>query len=339
MRPGRIGGRRITLVLPIAVAVVLLGGGIAIWAGSGGGTRATAFDEPGPVVASSAPVLDPVVSMPPTSTAVSTTTRSPTTTTTVRRTTSTRPATRSAGTGAGDTVRAPAGSRAFTFVNKQHQTIWLAGWQQTAQPALTTSGWVLPAGQQVTVVVPDKWNGRFWGRTGCGFNSAGRGHCVTGDCGGVFQCKGYGAIPATLAEYNLNSFDNLDFYDVSMVDGSNLPMYVNITKGGTADRISSTGCVAAGCTKPVTCPSELVVAGGAGCESPCAKLGGDQFCCQGRYSSRDTCDPTRWRPEDYAKVVWKDAEPYAYSYVDDDATSTFTCTGECDYRITFGTTP
>jgi hypothetical protein len=37
--------------------------------------------------------------------------------------------------------------------------------------------------------------------------------------------------------------------------------------------------------------------------------------------------------------VWKDAEPYAYSYVDDDATSTFTCTGECDYRITFGTTP
>ena len=27
------------------------------------------------------------------------------------------------------------------------------------------------------------------------------------------------------------------------------------------------------------------------------------------------------------------------SYSDDDATSTFTCTGECGYRITFGTTP
>jgi hypothetical protein len=123
------------------------------------------------------------------------------------------------------------------------------------------------------------------------------------------------------------------------VDGSNLPMYVNITKGGTADKISSTGCVAAGCTKAVRCPAALVVDGGAGCESPCAKLGGDQYCCQGKYSSRDACDSAQWQPEDYAKIVWKDAEPYAYSYVDDDATSTFTCTGECDYRITFGTTP
>jgi len=31
--------------------------------------------------------------------------------------------------------------------------------------------------------------------------------------------------------------------------------------------------------------------------------------------------------------------PYAYSYADDDATSTFACKGRCDYRITFGLTP
>jgi hypothetical protein len=30
------------------------------------------------------------------------------------------------------------------------------------------------------------------------------------------------AIPATLAEYDMNAWDGLDFYDVSMVDGSNL---------------------------------------------------------------------------------------------------------------------
>jgi hypothetical protein len=41
---------------------------------------------------------------------------------------------------------------------------------------------------------------------------------------------------------------------------------------------------------------------------------------------------------DYA-AVFKSAEPYAYSYVDDDATSVFTCSGVCDYRITFGITP
>jgi ribosomal protein L24E len=41
---------------------------------------------------------------------------------------------------------------------------------------------------------------------------------------------------------------------------------------------------------------------------------------------------------DYA-AVFKHAEPYAYSYVDDDATSVYTCKGKCDYRITFGVTP
>jgi hypothetical protein len=38
-------------------------------------------------------------------------------------------------------------------------------------------------------------------------------------------------------------------------------------------------------------------------------------------------------------AVFKKAEPFAYSYVDDDATSTFTCAGECGYRITFGLSP
>jgi thaumatin family protein len=234
----------------------------------------------------------------------------------------------------------PGGDRTFTFVNKTTQTIWLAGWQQTAKPALSTTGWVLPAGRTVTVGVPDHWNGRFWGRTGCTFNASGNGHCQTGDCGGKFRCKGYGGIPATLAEYNLNSYDNLDFYDVSMVDGSNLPMYINITHGKTADKVSSTGCVIAGCTKPVDCPTVLDVLAGrkvVGCISACARLNTDQYCCRGAWAPRAKCDPTKW-PVDYASV-FKKAEPYAYSYSDDDATSTFTCAGECDYRITFGLSP
>jgi Thaumatin family len=232
------------------------------------------------------------------------------------------------------------GDRRFTFVNKTAHTIWLAGWQQTPKPALTTSGWVLPAGNTLTVGVPDHWNGRFWGRTGCAFNSGGIGHCQTGDCNGKFQCKGYGGIPATLAEYNLNSFDDLDFYDVSMVDGSNLPMYINSTGGQTADKISTSGCVAAGCTKPVDCPAVLQVTVGGkvvGCISACARLNTDQYCCRGQWAPRSACDPTKW-PVDYAEV-FKKAEPYAYSYSDDDATSTFTCKTDCNYRITFGLTP
>ena len=231
--------------------------------------------------------------------------------------------------------------RLVTFVNQMAQTIWVAA-APNANTPLAATGWMLPAGQSVTITTPNNLNTRFWGRTGCVFDSAGAGHCQTGDCGGLFQCKGWGTIPATLAEVNFDAWDGLDFYDVSMVDGSNLPLYINITKssGGTKDKISPNGCVAAGCTKPVACPSALdVKAGGAvvGCISACARLGGDQYCCRGQWSSRSACDPTKW-PVDYAEV-FKSAEPYAYSYVDDDATSVFTCSGVCDYRITFGITP
>ena len=235
-----------------------------------------------------------------------------------------------------------AGSRRLvTFVNQMSQTIWVAAAPNPATP-LAATGWVLPAGQSVTITTPNNLNTRFWGRTGCVFDSAGVGHCQTGDCGGLFQCKGWGTIPATLAEVNFDAWDNLDFYDVSMVDGSNLPMYINITKssGGTKDKISSDGCVPAGCTKPVVCPSILDVKVGStvvGCISACARLGTDQLCCRGQWSSRAACDPANW-PVDYA-AVFKRAEPYAYSYVDDDATSVFTCQDVCDYRITFGITP
>jgi hypothetical protein len=225
-----------------------------------------------------------------------------------------------------------------TFVNKTSQTIWVAAAPDAKHP-LSATGWVLPVGHSVTITVPDHWNSRFWGRTGCVFNASGTGHCATGDCGGRYQCTGWGTIPATLAEYNLDAWDGLDFYDVSMVDGSNLPMYINIAKGGT-DKISPNGCVPAGCTTAVACPSALQVkAGGAvvGCISPCARFNTDQYCCRGQWAPRANCDPTKW-PVDYA-AVFKKAEPYAYSYSDDDATSTFTCKGTCDYRITFGLTP
>lgn len=230
-----------------------------------------------------------------------------------------------------------AGWRVFTLVNRVGQTIWVGAGEQSPQPALNTTGWLLRPGQSVSVRVPDHWNGRFWGRTGCSFDAAGRGHCETGDCAGRFQCPGYGTIPATLAEFNLNSWNGLDFYDVSLVDGSNLPMWINTVGGTTRDPISANGCSAAGCTHLVDCPKELQVhAGGGtvGCESPCGVFGTDQYCCRAQWAPRSQCRPDQW-PVDYA-ALFKKAEPFAYSYVDDDATSTFTSNGEAGYRITFG---
>jgi hypothetical protein len=107
-----------------------------------------------------------------------------------------------------------------TFVNRVSQTIWVGAAQNPAHP-LARTGWKLLPGHSLTITVPKHWNGRFWGRTGCVFR-AGRGHCQSGDCGGRYQCTGNGTIPATLAEYDMNAWDGLDFYDVSMVDGSNM---------------------------------------------------------------------------------------------------------------------
>jgi hypothetical protein len=235
-------------------------------------------------------------------------------------------------------VSAASGARKVTFVNKLTKTIWVAASPDPAHP-LRPTGWVLGPGRSVTITVPNHWNGRFWGRTGCVFRH-GRGHCQTGDCDGKLQCTGWGAVPATLAEYDLDAFDGLDFYDVSMVDGSNLPMYINVTRGRAAKKVSPRGCIPAGCTKPVSCPKVLrVKAGGhvVACESACLRFGTDQYCCRGKWSSRAQCNPAKW-PVDYARV-FKRAEPYAYSYVDDDATSVYVCKGRCDYRIVFGITP
>jgi hypothetical protein len=234
---------------------------------------------------------------------------------------------------------AAAGAHLITIVNADDQTIWAAV-NQNAQHPIPVTGWKLAPGQSVTFPVPSGWGGRVWGRTGCSFNSAGAGHCQTGDCGGVFQCKGAGAPPATLAELTLDSFDGLDFYDVSLVDGSNLPMYINTTHRVGADPVSPTGCYQGACTKPIVCPSAMQVKSGSqpvACTTACQAFGGDAYCCRGAWAGRENCNPAKW-PVDYAKLVYKDAEPYAYSYAFDDS-ATMACKGGCYYKVTFGVTP
>jgi Thaumatin family len=229
-----------------------------------------------------------------------------------------------------------ASERTLTLINHTRATIWPAAWPGSLSGR---TGWTLPAGHSVSITVPDRWNARLWGRTGCRFDR-GHGHCQTGDCGGLYQCGGWGQIPATLAEYDMDSYDHLDFYDVSMVDGSNLPMYITIAHGRTKNRISADGCErAVGCTSTVRCPVALQVHSSGrvvACISPCARFHTDRYCCRGTYA--DGCSPATTWPINYARV-FKLAEPYAYSWSGDDATSVFTCAGGCDYRITFGVTP
>jgi hypothetical protein len=224
---------------------------------------------------------------------------------------------------------APAGKRLITVVNRTPKTVWAV----VTNTAVYPQGRQLAPGQGLSVTVANNWGGRIWGRTGC--TSTAAGHCATGDCTSV--CEGANP-PTTLGEFTFDAYAGMDFYDVSMVDGSNLPMWINISHTTTVDPVSSSGCYKGVCTSDVDCPTAMQAVSGAqvvGCKPPCAAFGGDAYCCRGAWAGRDNCVPSKW-PVDYTQV-FKRAAPYAYSYAFDDG-ATMPCKGACYYGVTFGTT-
>jgi hypothetical protein len=216
-----------------------------------------------------------------------------------------------------------AGAITFTFANRCTDTVWPGLLSGSGSPPLETTGFALPPGQSRSLYGPTGWSGRFWGRSGCDFDGRGKGTCATGDCGsGEVECRGAGATPpATLAEFTLDGDGGKDFYDVSLVDGYNLPMLV---------QPSSPGCPDTGCLVDLNerCPSELSSAGGRACRSACEAFGKPEYCCNGAYATPDTCHPSQY------SQLFKNACPKSYSYAYDDGTSTFTC-NHTDYTITF----
>ncbi|KAK6136633.1 hypothetical protein DH2020_029616 [Rehmannia glutinosa] len=212
----------------------------------------------------------------------------------------------------------------FTFVNKCEYTVWPGILANAGSPRLDTTGFELPQSSTRSFIAPAGWSGRFWARTGCSFSDSETGSCQTGDCGsGQPECNGSGAAPpATLAEFTLGT-GGLDFYDVSLVDGYNLPMIVEATGG--SGMCASTGCVT---DLNRVCPSELRVGGGEACKSACEAFGSPEYCCSGTFNSPAAC-----RPSVYSQM-FKMACPRSYSYAYDDPTSTFTCSG-ADYTVTF----
>jgi hypothetical protein len=198
-------------------------------------------------------------------------------------------------------------------------------------------GFALNSWEVRSVTVPREWEGRFWGRTDC--DSSGR--CVTGDCGNRLECQGAGgAPPATLAEFRFDGWPgNLDYYDVSLVDGYNLPIQIKPINGYTKTSDGKYDCNTAGCYKDLNaiCPSELAVKKGewtVACKSACEAFQTDLYCCRGAHNTPQTCRAESF-PKNYPKI-FKEACPDAYSYAYDDQTSTFTCKGpNTGYLITF----
>ncbi|XP_051130221.1 thaumatin-like protein 1b [Andrographis paniculata] len=215
-------------------------------------------------------------------------------------------------------------SAVFTVENNCRFTIWPA--ILTGRGGAVLSGFELAPRAAQSVAVAPPWSGRVWGRYNCKNN--GTFVCDSGDCvTGKIPCDTAGGIPpVTLVEFTLAGADNKDFFDVSLVDGFNLPVAV---------APSRRSCPPTSCPADVNsgCPAEFAVRGGdgnvVGCKSACVALNQPEYCCSGEFSTPEKCPPTKY------SMMFKRQCPQAYSYAYDDATSTFTCPNGGDYRITF----
>jgi len=158
---------------------------------------------------------------------------------------------------------------------------------------IVPASWEIQHAQSAQLCIPKGWGGRFWGRTGCTQQDGGL-SCRTGQCGppypatGELECTSSGNAPMTLFEPTLDTIQGVgivDFYDVSLVSGYNVPLEV---------KPSSSGCVVTGaCTSDLneTCPTALQVTGPACTQGECP-LGGfcvDDVCVVGCLDPCDAC--------------------------------------------------
>ena len=159
--------------------------------------------------------------------------------------------------------------------------------------------------------------------------------------GGRIGCQQWGAVPTTLAEFGLNGWGNQDFYDISQVDGFNLPMSIVPVAGTYKKALNGHyDCNPIVCTADVNgkCPPELAIKSGGrtiACQSACTKFRTEAYCCSGSMNDRNKCTAAKF-PHNYPGY-FKGLCPDAYSWAFDDATSVFTCHGNprTAYEIVF----
>ncbi|KIJ56338.1 hypothetical protein M422DRAFT_57689 [Sphaerobolus stellatus SS14] len=236
-------------------------------------------------------------------------------------------------------------ARTFTVTNNCPFTIWPAIFTDlnvgTAVPDAPT-GWEAPEFSSMTFSVPNNWQaGRIWGRRNCDFSTnPGPNSCLDGGCNGGLLCDphtGGGVPPASLAEWTLGLNGQPDFYDVSLVDGYNLPMRIT----------NNVGCPVADCPVDLgpNCPAQLKgpfdsTGFPVGCRSACeANLDGNPTdsanCCSGSHNTPATCPPSGVEFYSYFKGNCPNA--YAYAFDESSGTALWTCDSskQADYTLTF----
>ncbi|KAG8942665.1 hypothetical protein FRC04_003566 [Tulasnella sp. 424] len=240
-------------------------------------------------------------------------------------------------------VGAASAARTFTVYNACPFTIWPAVFTDlnvgSATPSVAT-GWEAPAWSTKTFSVPDNWKaGRIWARRNCNFaTNPGPNSCLDGGCNGGLLCDphtGTGVPPATLAEFTLSAADGNDWYDVSLVDGYNLPMRIT----------NSAGCHVADCPVDLgpNCPSALKgpfdsTGFPVGCKSDClvdSNPTNSPSCCSGSHNTPATC-PNSGVPH-YSYFKSNCPNSYVYAYDESSGTALWTCSASSkpNYTITF----
>ncbi|KAJ9175747.1 hypothetical protein P3X46_014271 [Hevea brasiliensis] len=215
------------------------------------------------------------------------------------------------------------------IVNNCKESVWPGILGTAGHETPREGGFQLSSGEQTVLQVPEQWSGRIWPRQGCCFDeNTGKGSCQTGDCAGLLQCGGIGGVPpASIVEMTLGtSNSDLHYYDVSLVDGFNIPVSMVPIGGGE-------GCGVASCEADlnVCCPEALVVKRQGkvvGCKSACLAAKTDRYCCTGDYADPKSCKPTIFAH------LFKAICPGAYSFAYDDASGLKTCKAP-RYVITF----
>ncbi|KAI0301484.1 thaumatin family-domain-containing protein [Russula brevipes] len=239
-----------------------------------------------------------------------------------------------------------ASARLFTVVNACPFTVWPAIYTdlkagQSVPPFPT--GWESPSLTSAQFAVPDNWkSGRIWGRRACNFTSnSGPSACLDGGCNGGLQCDpntNTVAPPVTVAEWTFQGDGNRDFYNVSLVDGFNLPMEI-IPSVQNCSVASCPVDLNPGCPQPLIGPrdpSGLIV----GCNSACvAKLDNNTAnsanCCTGSHNTAATCPSSGVQYYSYFKSNCTNS--YAYAFDEGSGTALWTCPSalNSDYRLTF----
>ncbi|KAF6209722.1 hypothetical protein GE061_015471 [Apolygus lucorum] len=229
-------------------------------------------------------------------------------------------------------------------------TVWpgIQGIPGKGQPE--RGGFVLEARRTHILNMAPNWSGKIWARTHCDES----GYCKTGDCRNRIQCNGAGGFPPhSLVEITFG-VRGLDFYDVSLVEGFNVPIQIEPTDGFRKTIGGRFDCKPAGCHADLNsspfishfryrslclnsiCPKQLAVKSGRNtiaCMSACLKFNTNEYCCRGLSS--EYCNSSLW-PINYPGIFER-ACPDAYSYPYDDGTSVFTCQGDpaTNYRLVF----